>query len=363
MPSVLETLGLEKELLEKLERKLCAEGISSPIVLRDHRKRGPVYWSLIFDAAKGAPAIFGLPPLKMINFNGIYLVDSKDYELKLCQVAEKLGSLREIEKFSNAKGEADAALNSLTKRLRGANFQKLSVRQLALLIKEFYGTRYSYTQYSFFFDTVTKSTDLILQRLFRSAGFPESERQLAYVPSNDTIEFVYLEKKKDFLQKHNAELNKPGFAIEKASKGLAADFALLMDEFADLNFVNFSSPLESGVHFLGKIQRQGALGENASRIQVLQKEKEALLAQLSLALEEKGIKENIVQGIFGFAGNLSAWESGARHTWTRLHRAAKPMIEEIGKRAEEKGLLNNPEEIFEKEIGEIISIAEGLEKN
>ncbi|MCX6798828.1 MAG: hypothetical protein NTW59_01890, partial [Candidatus Diapherotrites archaeon] len=74
--SGVEKLGLSVEEISQLDRLLRAEGINDPIVLRDHRKRGPVYWSLIFEPARNAPSIFGLPPLKMVCFKGIYLVDS-----------------------------------------------------------------------------------------------------------------------------------------------------------------------------------------------------------------------------------------------------------------------------------------------
>ncbi|MCX6798511.1 MAG: hypothetical protein NTW59_00220, partial [Candidatus Diapherotrites archaeon] len=75
---------------------------------------------------------------------------------------------------------------------------------------------------------------------------------------------------------------------------------------------------------------------------------------------EKGISTQFVERLFSFAGNLSSWESGARQTWTRLHRATKPLIEEIGARAAKKGLIPNKKQIYKKETKEIIAIAEKI---
>jgi len=357
-----EKLDLTKNEMAELEKILKREGIASVVILRDHRKRGPVYWSLIFESAKSAPEIFGLPVLKMVNFKGIYLVDSIDYEEKLKQIANKLNSAEAIRAFSKAKEKVDLNLNNLTKEMQGLSFENLPGKKLHELIKRFYDVRYPFTQYSFFFDTITKSVDQVLLRLFGSVGVPLSMRQLAYVPDADTIEFVYLEDKNRFLKKHSDELKAFGESIDKYDEQFLNDLHKLMDDFADFNFVNFGVQLESEENFVKKILKQSGLAENVSKIHELKKKKQQLLEQMVDSLKHRGIQPGFVEALFGFSGNLSTWESEARHTWTRLHRQARPLIKEIGKRAAAKGLLKEPVEIFDMQMKEIIEVAGQLEK-
>jgi hypothetical protein len=359
----LEALGLSREDKAELKAFLEKEGISDPLVIREYRKRGPVYYSIIFDSARHSTQVFGLPPLKMANFKGIYLADSADYSEKVSKIAEKLRNPKTMRLFSEGKNRAANNLNSLVSKFGGKKFETAPERGLHALLKEFYETRYPYTQYSFLFSTVTKSTEKLLKHLFQKLGIPEKEMYLAYVPSHDTIEFTYLKRKNWFLKKHARALKKLNLDLGRHSQAFIADLQQLLEDFGDLHFVCFEMPLEAESEFLEKILKRGVLEGKVSELKRLQEKKQVLLLEALAEAQEKGLKQDYVEALFEFAGNLSAWESKARHTWTRLHRKAKPLIEEVAKRASEKGLIESPEQIYQKEILEIISLAEKLCKS
>ena len=186
----LEALGLSQK--EKAELKACLkkEGISNPLIIREYRKRGPVYYSLIFDSAKHSTEVFGLPPLKMANFKGVYLADGQDYAEKVSQIAERLRHVSVMKKFREGKNRASAELKKLVSVLNETDFKKLSNEEIHGLIKKFYEIRYPYTQYSFLFSTVTKSTEKLLDQLFHTVGLLDKDKYLAYIPNCDTIEFT-----------------------------------------------------------------------------------------------------------------------------------------------------------------------------
>ncbi len=363
LPAEIQALGLSPEEILELQAFLKKEGISRPLVIREYRKRGPVYYSVIFDSAKHSPEVFGLPSLKMSNFKGIYLADSSDYNEKVSKIAEKLRNPNTMASFSTGKNKAAERLQKLVSELQSEKFERLPGKRLYALIKKFYDVRYPYTQYSFLFSTVTKSTEKLLDRLFHTIGFSDKEKYLAYVPSNETIEFEYLKTKNRFLKNHAEALKRFGLDLEKHNSSFRRDLKELLEEFGDMHFVCFELPLETEKNFLKKILKRGVLEEEASKLRSLQEKKQRLLLEVLSEAHEKGLKQDYVESLFEFAGNLSAWESKARHTWTRLHRKAKPLIEEIAKRACEKGLLEKPGQIYQKEVLEIISLAKRLSEN
>ncbi len=359
LAQVISKTKLSPEQQEQLRKRCKQKKISKPIVIRDWGERGSLYSTLIYRGAKRAPEEFGMRFSTMTNFNGIFIVDEDEYRRVVNGLKKKLRSSAAVRKIRQSKEQVNEQMRNLAKRMQKSKYPNASNQEISKAFSEFLSTRTEFTKSSFFADTMATAVEEMLDDDFKRGKQPPDSTTRMFVSDKKTME-QRLGIAREQIKKAAENGREPSKNPELAK--LLDDY---MAEFADTGFTNFTGTREQREKVLENILSEKTDTGFQARMNKMTRDaagrKRAAAIRGYYALPEGSNREEIIY-LSELAGDLSKWESENRQIWTRVHREAKELLGEIGKRAEKQGILENSNRIFDLPVGDIVKIVRRITK-